>query len=211
MKYLTLLCFFFLSFSQVTFSQWSSQSSSVSVQLQSVFFIDGLTGWAVGREGVIVKTTDGGSNWSEQVSGTTNYFNSVFFTSASDGWAVGGNFSPNLGMIHHTTDGGANWIVQTDTLPRQLNSVFFVSPTTGWAAGESSQILKTTDSGLNWVPQTAETSEYRGIFFVNENTGWTVGGNPKIPLVQFLKLQMGEQTGNPKTAIQQTDFIQFIL
>ncbi len=117
MKCLTLFCFFFLSFSQVSFSQWTSQTSGVTSSLFSVFFIDGLTGWAVGDNGVIVNTTDGGNSWSEQVSGTTNYFTSVFFTSGSDGWAVGGNFTPNnVGMVYHTTDGGTTWAVQTDTL-----------------------------------------------------------------------------------------------
>lgn len=126
MKYITLFCFFLFSFSQVTFSQWTPQSSGVGASLNSVYFFDGLTGWAVGDGGTIISTTDGGNNWFEQVSGTTNYFTSVFFISASEGWAVGGNFSPNLGMVHHTTDGGATWPVQTDTLHNQLNSVFFI-------------------------------------------------------------------------------------
>ena len=178
MKHLTLFFFLCLSFSQLTFSQWVPQSSGVTSGLYSVHFFDAQTGWAVGGNGVIINTTDGGNNWAEQISGTTNYFNSLFFVSATEGWAVGGNFSPFLGIIYHTTNGGSIWTAQIDTLPKQLNSILFISSITGWAAGEGSQILKTTDGGLNWLAQTTVSSDYRGIFFVNANTGWAVGGNP---------------------------------
>jgi len=201
MKFSIVFFLFFIFFSQTIFPQWYQQTSGVGSELNSVFFIDELTGWAVGDDGVIVNTTDGGNNWSEQVSGTTNYFTSVFFTSGSDGWAVGGNFSPNLGMVHHTTDGGTTWPIQTDTLHNQLNSVFFISPTTGWAVGEGgNQILKTTDGGLNWVLQTAESAYYRGIFFVNENTGWAVGGNPSNTFSTILKTTDGGTNWIAQTA-----------
>jgi photosystem II stability/assembly factor-like uncharacterized protein len=201
MKFSTAFFLFFIFFSQTIFPQWYQQTSGVGSELNSVFFIDELTGWAVGDDGVIINTTDGGNNWSEQVSGTINYFTSVFFISASEGWAVGGNFSPNLGMIHHTTNGGTSWPVQTDTLPNQLNAVFFISPTTGWAVGEGgNQILKTTDGGLNWLLQTAEASYYRGLYFVNDSTGWAVGGNPSNTLSKILKTTDGGENWIAQTA-----------
>ncbi|MCK7524199.1 MAG: T9SS type A sorting domain-containing protein [Ignavibacteriales bacterium] len=35
-------------------------------------FIDVNTGWAVGKSGIILKTTDGGTNWVQQSIGTTD-------------------------------------------------------------------------------------------------------------------------------------------
>ena len=71
----------------------------------SVCFVDESTGWAVGQNGCIIKTTDGSANWSTQTSETTNLLESVCFVDESTGWAVGSN-----GCIIKTTDGGINWI-----------------------------------------------------------------------------------------------------
>ena len=40
-------------------------------KIRSLSFINSTTGWAVGNEGKIVKTTDGGKHWQTQDSGTT--------------------------------------------------------------------------------------------------------------------------------------------
>jgi len=57
--------------SQVTFSQWSSQTSGVTSALYSVYFFDAQTGWAAGGNfspnlGMVHHTTDGGANWTVQ-------------------------------------------------------------------------------------------------------------------------------------------------
>src|SRR5436309_3541069 len=39
--------------------------------LVDVAFLDAMTGWGVGREGLIMRTSDAGTNWSVQVSETT--------------------------------------------------------------------------------------------------------------------------------------------
>lgn len=51
---------------------WFNQTSSVSEILMSVNFVNNTTGWIVGYNGVILKTTNGGLNWNNQVSGTLN-------------------------------------------------------------------------------------------------------------------------------------------
>jgi hypothetical protein len=56
-------------------------------------------GWAVGNNGSICKTTDGGANWTNQTSGTTNTLNGVCFVDNSFGWAVGNNGT----ILKHST------------------------------------------------------------------------------------------------------------
>lgn len=81
---------------------WVQQSHTLTTQqLNSVFFSDVNNGWAVGNSGVILHTTNGGTNWSLQTSGTTENLNEVFFTNSTYGWIVGNN-----GVILRTTDGG---------------------------------------------------------------------------------------------------------
>jgi photosystem II stability/assembly factor-like uncharacterized protein len=65
-----------------------------------VSFIDANTGTAVGWEGTILRTTDGGATWTAQESCTTNLLYGVSFTDANTGTAVG-----QFGTILRT-DGG---------------------------------------------------------------------------------------------------------
>ena len=67
-------------------------------------FIDEYHGWAVGYNGTILKTTDGGANWIILNSQTNLSLNSVIFIDQNIGWAVGWE-----GIILHTTDGGLTW------------------------------------------------------------------------------------------------------
>jgi photosystem II stability/assembly factor-like uncharacterized protein len=82
-------------------------------------------GWAVGTNGTIVHTTDGGTTWTGQsnpLSGTTIVLRGVEFTDATTGWAVGLG-----GTILHTIDGGSNWIPQLSRTGNDLLSVEFLN------------------------------------------------------------------------------------
>src|SRR5690606_10197714 len=83
----------FASFSQLLcFSQtWTDQDSGITNDLHSVSFIDDNNGWAAGRQGKILHTTNGGSTWSPQNSGTTKDLNKIHMLSPTVGYAVGDN------------------------------------------------------------------------------------------------------------------------
>lgn len=71
------------------------------------FPLDDQTGYAVGEDGTILKTTNGGTNWSGQSSATSNILRSVYFPGNTlTGYAVGDG-----GNILKTTYGG-NWVEQ---------------------------------------------------------------------------------------------------
>ena len=92
--------------------------------LTSVFFVSSNIGWAVGTNGTIIKTVDGGSNWIVQESATSNLISDIFFIDENNGWAVG------YQIILSTTDGGLNWISQSCIY--WLESVFFIDHDVGW-------------------------------------------------------------------------------
>src|SRR5688572_15775267 len=71
------------------FGQWNDQNSSVTNDLEDVYFINQNEGWAVGRQGKIVHTTNAGATWAAQNSGTTYDLNKVHMLNASFGLAVG--------------------------------------------------------------------------------------------------------------------------
>jgi photosystem II stability/assembly factor-like uncharacterized protein len=124
----------------LTWSPYVCQTGSVRF-LQGVFFVDELTGWAVGDNGLVLKTTSGGTSWTALPSGTSASFYATAFVSATTGWVVGSD-----GVLRKTTDGGTSWIAQ-GTAGSPLNGVDFVGGATGWAVGNGGKIVKTTDAG----------------------------------------------------------------
>jgi|GEM_PF-1196135 len=163
-------------FAQVD-GNWVKQSPSPTGEiLEDVFFVDENTGWAVGLEGEIVFTKDGGSTWSTQSSGTTRRLRNVFFLDESTGWVVG-----DTGTILHTTDGGTNWVAQNSTSTSSLSDICFVDASNGWAVGRDGKILHTSDGGSNWKSQNSGTTwTLASVSFSDTNSGWAVGSGGTI-------------------------------
>ncbi|MCX6163292.1 MAG: YCF48-related protein [Ignavibacteriae bacterium] len=169
-KTVSILLFLFIC--RLCFSQigWISQTSGTSEHLQSVFFVNDMTGWTVGYAGKILKTTNGGTNWISQTSPTSNSLQSVFFVSTIQGWAVGFD-----GDIIATGNGGTTWLLQSTGSTTALNSVYFISAFTGWAVGEFMTILKTTNSGTNWIPLLSSSLAVHSVFFTSSLVGYIAG------------------------------------
>ena len=110
--------------------------------LKSVYFTNANTGYAVGGNGTIMKTIDGGTNWIRQNSGTAYNIYSVCFTDFNTGYAVG-----NYGTILKTINGGTDWMTLSSGATNMLLSVYFPSPDIGYIVGYYGTILKTTDGG----------------------------------------------------------------
>ena len=68
-----------------------SQTSGTNDDLSSVYFPAAKTGFAVGVNGTIRKTTNGGTNWTGLTSGTTQDLYEVYFLNVSTGYVSGTN------------------------------------------------------------------------------------------------------------------------
>jgi len=139
--------------------------------LFSVSFANENQGWASGRWGTILHTTDGGKAWTPQASGTDYTLTSIFFVDTKNGWAVG-----DRGTILHTKDGGLHWEKQKSPVSLFLMGVCFVNAQQGWAVGERTNILHTTDGGKTWTVQ-FKSDDYilKSVSFANDRTGWAAG------------------------------------
>jgi len=138
----------------------------------ALFFLNENTGWAVGAEGIVLKTTNGGSQWLLQSTSTDEFLHSVYFVNDSIGWTVG--YKPYfVSVLKKTTDGGNSWVSQNSTMG-QIYSVCAINENVAWIAGDG--IAKTTDGGNIWIQQNSETSN-SVVSFVDENNGWAVGGS----------------------------------
>jgi len=103
--------------------------------------------WAIGKQGAIMYTSDGGTTWDQQYSGTTEDLCAVTFISASTGWVIG-----DKGIILYTDNGGATWSIQPSGAIGTLLGVAFIDRDYGWIVGGDKEgnniiLLSTTTGG----------------------------------------------------------------
>jgi photosystem II stability/assembly factor-like uncharacterized protein len=109
---------------------------TASVRFTATSFIDRRRGWAVGAEGKVFATRDGGRTWSAQNSNVTADLLDVKFISEYEGWAVGAQ-----GTLIRTMDGGAHWTPESSGTTHALERLCFVGRTRGWAVGFGGTII----------------------------------------------------------------------
>jgi photosystem II stability/assembly factor-like uncharacterized protein len=132
--------------------------------LHAIQFVDDSEGWAVGDEGVIWHSIDGGKNWERQPTGVRASLRSLHFLTPFMGWVAGREELPqggSSGVLLFTRNGGIKWEqVSRNALPG-LNYIRFLDKDTGYktgfAVGDGSDqfpsgVFMTTDSGRTWQP-----------------------------------------------------------
>jgi photosystem II stability/assembly factor-like uncharacterized protein len=136
---------------------------------------------AVGQDGVILATEDGGKNWRLQESKTKATLLRV--RSFGDNfWAVGTN-----GTLLRSRVGSNKWESQQLTAAEGagLADIVFVN-SEGWIVGTNGTLLHTNDGGQTWQRQKIPTeASLLCVFFLNPNHGWA--GGDKHTLVRFSK------------------------
>lgn len=140
-----------------------------STMPNAVHFPTATTGYAVGNNGSILKTTDAGFSWSHSIGPDGTSIHDVFFFDHLTGIIA----SYNNG-IHKTTDGGLTWLKKAYY---SALSVSFPTNNVGYAAGFGSYILKTTDGGDNWTQATVPLYSLNSYstLFVSEKVGYISG------------------------------------
>ncbi|HSW12803.1 MAG TPA: YCF48-related protein [Solimonas sp.] len=140
---------------------WRQVAAPASVMLTRVRFLDDKLGWAVGYDGTILHSADGGLSWTLQHSDPeAKVLYDVLFLDAQNGIAVGA-----YGAYYRTADGGKTWEPQTSPivdLGQHFNRLMRLDANTLFIAGERGMLARSTDGGANW---TMMRSPYIGSFF----------------------------------------------
>jgi photosystem II stability/assembly factor-like uncharacterized protein len=143
--------------------------------------------WAVGKNGLILHTNDGGRNWEKQTSGTARALSAVSFADHRVGFVVGSG-----GIILSTQDGGLSWKkMRSSGTGNYLLGVQALDETKACAVGAFGTFLSTSDEGTTWVkcnfswekliPQIIEElfaglePNLNAVYFVTKEVGWIVG------------------------------------
>ena len=128
---------------------WLLQATNIG-KANALYFSDLTHGWVVGESGLVLKTTDGGTNWTTvNNTGQTSNSNSkcVFFLDANNGWIGSGSVN-NEGIgtrfILVTKDGGASWTTQSTPVTNDIFSLSFWDANNGWLTSDHGQIAAYT-------------------------------------------------------------------
>lgn len=120
---------------------WSQVASPVSSDLLDLDFANEQHGWIVGHDGVVLKTTDGGSSWRKQYDGRMAHtmFERHFLQLKEAGYDMADAY---LNVVDLNYKDG----------PEQaLMDVWFRNSNEGFAVGTFGTLMATRDGGETWV------------------------------------------------------------
>lgn len=154
---------------------WNFALSPSGLDINSIQFINSLTGYGFGTGSVYVKTTDGGLNWDEIPLGTGGL--RLYFDAAV---TPNGNLhaAGSYGALIRSTNSGNTFLSQPYVTENSLTDIEFINSSTGYAVAGfgAGDILKTTDAGETWVSQISSyTLPMYGISFTGAETGYLAG------------------------------------
>lgn len=145
--------------------------NSVAAFMNRLVFIDSQTGWMIGSQGGLAKTTDGGESWNSQRSGTTKHLTDLVFINAEEGWITGYD-----NTLLHTSDGGTHWqqvTVLSEDSAKHNTAIFFVDEDTGWFLNNEGDVFKTANGGDAWEKiAELDGSGWERLQFVDASVGF---------------------------------------
>jgi photosystem II stability/assembly factor-like uncharacterized protein len=155
-------------FTSISLAQfdWEWQYSTTTEDLNDVHFINHDKGLAVGNNGIIINTTDGGKTWYQRDSRVNQKLRKIQYLNEDLGWVVGDQ------VMLFTEDGGLSWSKYSQTFILDIYCLFFIDERNGWVCGSDNIILKTDNGGASWEAIPSRVGNFDDIFFLNEQLGW---------------------------------------
>lgn len=152
------------------------KSWKLESELTDVFFIDANQGWAVGAQGVILKTSDSGETWAE-ISHVPEF--------VDNGMSLNQKIRNMRSGIRTKSTGIANGRNSAEPYSCRFESVFFVDPKNGWVAGgyevpyvgrSRAVMMRTRDGGVTWQSVgNLVVPRFNRIHFTSPSHGWAIG------------------------------------
>jgi photosystem II stability/assembly factor-like uncharacterized protein len=152
---------------------------SEEVFLEDLFFRNESEGWACGRNGVMLRTGNGGTTWTKVKTNSDLDLREVGFTGDGFGWsiAVGEDRSGRtVRELVTSNNNGRTWESALLEGEKDFSTVAFTSARHGCGILSRTQISCTTN-GLLWNTVTVPDRSRQRIYFTDSNTGWLVGAS----------------------------------
>jgi photosystem II stability/assembly factor-like uncharacterized protein len=159
---------------------WQQANVPTRQMLNAVYFTDEKTGWAVGYDGLILNTTDGGINWSLQLDGLKftrqrmadripaldsqikelqvkkSAADTALANAEEQGQTNNAKLEDAVSSIEDKlskldTDMEDAKAALSETVANPLMDIWFRDEKTGFAVGAFGEFLKTSDGGATWT------------------------------------------------------------
>jgi photosystem II stability/assembly factor-like uncharacterized protein len=168
------------------------QVSNTNQTLLGVDFIDTSHGCAVGTQGTVLYTADGGNTWVQVLTPVASTLTAVSMVDGDLVYAVG---SVGTVLVNYTTSQGSNatWYQLAQPYGDDLMAIRMLDANNGWAVGKNGRILHTVDGGSIWDSQRQETGKnLNGVDFAAiplpstggaqqyKYVGWAVGDGGRM-------------------------------
>ena len=124
-------------------NKWTQAKVPVSVDLTAVYFVSPKLGWAVGHDGVVLQTTDGGTTWTKQWDG---YAACRTMEKYYKEHPVAGQ-GPDADKLRRDIQ----FMIQQGPINPFLD-VWFENENVGFIVGAFNLIFRTEDGGKTWEP-----------------------------------------------------------
>lgn len=178
-----------------SYAQYSTQ------EINDFYFLNVNTGYAVGYNGIVMKTTDGGTSWNFLGALGAGTYRSVYFTDATTGF-----IASHGKKIRKTTNSGETWTewISSESTFNHFFEIRFFNATTGVAIGDGGSVFRTVDGGENWTRATvtpAATGQLWGLEIVSETVGYASGQSGQIYVTNDAGASWSRQETNFPTAI----------
>lgn len=141
-------------YSLTTDSSWVVQQSGINDSLTAVVAVSNNVVWAGGRNGKVLRTSNGGTTWNSVGGGAigTDIVNTVEALDANT--ALVATYSETGGKIARTTNGGSSWSSVYNITGAFIGGIQMKNTLEGYAVGSPINgkwlVLKTTNGGISW-------------------------------------------------------------
>jgi photosystem II stability/assembly factor-like uncharacterized protein len=169
---------------------WVEQTSGTVNGLNTVSTVSDQVGWIGGNGGVVLRTTNAGTNWTN-VTGTPIGTDAVYAICGIDANTCLVSTSPAATFVFKTTNGGANWTqVFTQASPGFIDDIKMFSATNGFMYGDPVgarwTLFKTTNAGTNWdstglyLPQAGSEAGWNNAMCLKGTNLWFGTNNTRV-------------------------------
>lgn len=176
-----------------------------SLDFYDLNFTDDNNGYAIGYNGVVIKTSDGGATWANYSTIGSGIYRSTDFIDANVGFlASHGN------NLKKTENGG---VLFTNVTHSYTVTHFFdvqvVTPTVVIATGQPGIILRSTDAGTTWSKISTPNNtnvQLLNMVFVNSTTGYIIGQSGMLYKTTDAGATWEQMTAGTANALRGIDF-----
>ncbi len=131
--------------------------------INSIVFENEFNGYAVGHDGLFIKTTNGGISWEQQASFSQENLNYIKFNSNM------GFVCSEEGNIFITTDNGNLWVEKNVGRRIKLNNIAVKDSNIIYVVGDSGAVFHSIDQGDTWT-DISFSDDYNFNFIVFHST-----------------------------------------